>query len=110
MPVVSIGGREEFNEIGYVIPTKTPIRLRQTNEWSEDTYSKDNPYADKPSIFIGDKTMLVMGGSDITDRTLQIGNPLSDIIENKISIEKKSFTRRFSKTIGLLEEGLSSTL
>ena len=38
-----------------------------------------------------------MGGSDIKDRTLQIGNPLSDIIENKISIEKKSaFTHAFA--------------
>jgi hypothetical protein len=93
-PVVSIGGRGEFNDKGYAIESTTG-KLRITQEWGGDTYSKDEPYADKPSIFIGDKTMLVMGGSDIN--TLQLASPLSDILQNKISIEKKSaFTHAFA--------------
>jgi len=98
-PVVSISpNRVVFNQNGYALDTvPSDLKLKETREWSGDTYSQDNPYADKPSIFIGDKTMLVMGGSEITGRTLQIGNPLSDIIQNKISIEKKSaFTHAFA--------------
>ena len=75
-------------------PAQLSLRNR-TGEFLGDTYSKDEPYADNPSIFIGDKSMLVMGGSDVN--TLQLGSPLSDILQNKISIEKKSaFTHAFA--------------
>ena len=95
-PVVPIGSRDTLNTNGYSITgDKTLLKLQLTKEWSEDTYSKDEPYADKPSIFIGDKSMLVMGSGDIN--TLQLASPLSGILENKISIEKKSaFTHAFA--------------
>tara|TARA_B100002019_G_scaffold288270_1_gene301597 strand:+ start:529 stop:5166 length:4638 start_codon:yes stop_codon:yes gene_type:complete len=110
-PVVPISpNRDNFNQNGYALDTvPSDLKLKETKEWSGDTYSQENPYADKPSIFIGDKTMLVMGGSDIKDRTLQIGNPLSDIVQNKISIQKKSaFTHKFAND--RVTEGKDSVL
>ena len=76
-------------------PAQLQIRNR-TGQYTEDTYSQEEPYADRPSIFIGDKTMLVMGGSNLN--TLQLaGNRLADILDNKISVKKKSaFTHDFA--------------
>lgn len=103
-PLISADERSAFqpglaSTIAYEpLSAEYPVQLslrNRTGEFLGDTYSKDEPYADKPSIFIGDKSMLVMGSGDIN--TLQLASPLSDILENKISIEKKSaFTHAFA--------------
>ena len=71
-------------------PAQLSLRNR-TGEFIGDKYSKDEPYADKPSIFIGDKSMLVMGdGRSISDSVVQLGNPTSTLLSNVVSVEKRN--------------------
>ena len=80
----------KYEPLSEEYPAQLSLRNR-TGEFLGDKYSKDEPYADKPSIFIGDKTMLVMGdGRSIADSVVQLGNPTSDLLSNVVSVEKRN--------------------
>jgi len=75
-PVVSIGGRDDLNQNGYVIGTaRTKIRLKMDGHWSSDLYNKDNEYFPKHHSLIEDSKELDISKGKIvrTSKTKKVG-------------------------------------